>query len=98
MKSRRGCKTACSIAFLVFLAASAWGAAGDQLWETEFTIPNYPDPNITALSVTPTAVIVCGYASMGVIADQPMQIGFAKAFDLDGEIKVGAESSARLID
>jgi outer membrane protein assembly factor BamB len=82
MKSRRGCQTACIIAFMVFLTTSAWGAAGDQLWETEFTTPNYSDPHITALSVTPTAVIVCGYASMGVIANQPMQIGFARAFDL----------------
>jgi outer membrane protein assembly factor BamB len=73
---------------MVFLTTSAYGAAGDQLWETEFTIPNYPDPHITALSVTPTAVIVCGYASMGVIADQPMQIDFAKAFDLaTGKLK-----------
>ena len=88
MKSRRGCKTACTIAFMVFLTTSAWGAAGDQLWETEFTIPNYSDPHITALSVTPTAVIVCGYASMGTDPFQPMQIGFAKAFDLaTGKLK-----------
>ncbi len=44
MKSRRGCKTACTIAVMVFLATSAWGAAGDKLWETEFTIPNYSRP------------------------------------------------------
>jgi outer membrane protein assembly factor BamB len=84
MKSGRGCKTACTIAFMVFLTTSAWGAAGDKLWETEFTIPLYSSLSITALSVTPTSIIVCGYASMGM---QPMQIGFVRAFDLAGKLK-----------
>jgi outer membrane protein assembly factor BamB len=64
----------------VLLATSAWGGAGDKLWETEFNLPIYSNLTITALSASQTSVIICGYASGA--ASTPMQIGFVKAFDV----------------
>jgi hypothetical protein len=86
MNTRRGLRIAWAIAGMLLLATSAWGGAGDKLWETEFTIPLYPNLTITALSVSQTSLIVCGHASGA--AGTPMQIGFIKAFDVTtGKLK-----------
>jgi outer membrane protein assembly factor BamB len=71
-------RVALAIAVMLLLASSVWGAAGDQLWEQEFSIPNYPNIAINAMSVSPTSVIICGNASGGTSP----QIGFVKALDV----------------
>jgi outer membrane protein assembly factor BamB len=81
MNYRRGLVTLFMV-FSLFWAGQVWGAAGDQLWETEFNCSPYNSKLVlTALSVTQTSLIVCGYAE-GSTPGVPPQMGFVKAFDL----------------
>jgi hypothetical protein len=70
-----------AVAGMLLVASSVWGSAGDELWKTEFNIPNYPTITINAMCVSQSSIIICGNASGG--ATTPMQIGFIKAFDVN---------------
>ena len=80
MNRARFWRVALALAGMLLLASSAWGAAGDLLWEKQFSIPLYSSITINAMSVSQTSVIVCGNASGGPVT--PMQVGFVKGFDV----------------
>lgn len=89
MKGKRRLLIAVVIIGITFLATSAWGAAGDQLWEVQLTVPtDFTSFRLTGLAVSSTAVIVCGYnytvTDFSVSNPQLVSkaMGFVKAFDV----------------
>jgi hypothetical protein len=93
MNRRRAWCVSCILAGALLMTGSAWGAAGDQLWETPFNfLPTYNTTLINGMSVSSTSLIVCGTAfysdSSG--AQIGKSIGFIKAFDVaTGAVKWG---------
>jgi outer membrane protein assembly factor BamB len=68
------------IAAGLFMAGSAWGAAGDVVWEKQFNFLPLNQVVINANIASATTLVICGFAKY--YDNSPGQIGFIKAFDI----------------
>lgn len=81
MNRRRTCGILAAAAAVLVLAGSAWGAAGELLWQRQITfLPGYDNIVISSMAASETSFFISGNARN---TTDGTSIGFLKAFNAD---------------